>query len=73
LLIERDQPRVVQAWFQGMNPSLKTRRRRGAMSVPLDEYWAMVVADWDQTGTMRARWLSKTWRDDRVLYRPSRH
>ena len=23
LLIERDQPRVVQAWFQGMNPQLE--------------------------------------------------
>jgi hypothetical protein len=40
-----------------------------AMGVPLDEYWAMVVADWDQAGTMRARWLPKAWRDGRVLYR----
>lgn len=40
-----------------------------AMGVPLDEYWAMVVADWDEAGTMRARWLPKVWRDGRVIYR----
>ena len=40
-----------------------------AMGVPLDKYWAMVVADWDQAGTMRARWLPKAWRDGRVIYR----
>jgi hypothetical protein len=39
------------------------------MGVPLDEYWAMVVSDWDQAGTMRARWLPKVWRDGRVIYR----
>ena len=40
-----------------------------AMGVPLDEYWAMVVADWDQAATMRARWLPKVWRDGRAIYR----
>jgi len=29
----------------------------------------MVVAAWDQAGTMRARWLPKVWRDGRALYR----
>ncbi|TFB74134.1 hypothetical protein E3O06_07415 [Cryobacterium glaciale] len=40
-----------------------------AMGVPLDAYWTMVVADWDQAGTMRARWLPKVWRDGRAIYR----
>ena len=40
-----------------------------SMGVPLDEYWAMVVADWDQAATMRARWLPKVWRDGRAIYR----
>jgi hypothetical protein len=40
-----------------------------AMGIPLEEYWAMVVADWDQAGTMRARWLPKAWREGRALYR----
>ncbi|RJT91533.1 hypothetical protein D6T64_01705 [Cryobacterium melibiosiphilum] len=39
------------------------------MGIPLDQYWSMVVADWDQAGTMRARWLPRVWRDGRVLYR----
>jgi hypothetical protein len=29
----------------------------------------MVVADWVQAGTMRARWLPWVWRDGRALYR----
>ena len=40
-----------------------------AMGIPLDQYWSMVVADWDQAGTMRARWLPRVWRDGRALYR----
>jgi len=40
-----------------------------AMGVPLDDYWAMVVNDWDQAGTMRARWLPRAWRDGRTIYR----
>ncbi len=40
-----------------------------AMGIPLDRYWSMVVADWDQAGTMRARWLPRVWRDGRALYR----
>jgi hypothetical protein len=40
-----------------------------AMGIPLDEYWAMVVEDWDQAGTMRARWLPRAWRDGRTMYR----
>ncbi|TFD50706.1 hypothetical protein E3T43_17870 [Cryobacterium sp. Hh7] len=39
------------------------------MVVPFDEYWAMVVADWHQAGTMRARWLPKVWREVRAIYR----
>lgn len=39
-----------------------------AMGVPLDAYWAMVVEDWDQAGTMKARWLPRVWRDGRVIY-----
>lgn len=40
-----------------------------AMGISLDDYWAMVVADWDQAGTMRARWLPTVWRDGRAIYR----
>jgi hypothetical protein len=40
-----------------------------AMGIPLDDYWAMVVNDWDQAGTMRARWLPRAWRDGRTIYR----
>lgn len=40
-----------------------------AMGIPLEEYWAMVVDDWDQAGTMRARWLPRAWRDGRTVYR----
>ncbi|QNE48620.1 hypothetical protein F1C58_16295 (plasmid) [Glaciihabitans sp. INWT7] len=40
-----------------------------AMGIPLEQYWAMVVDDWDQAGTMRARWLPKAWREGRSLYR----
>ena len=40
-----------------------------AMGIPLEQYWAMVVDDWDQAGTMRARWLPKAWRDGRTIYR----
>jgi hypothetical protein len=39
-----------------------------AMGIPLDEFWRMVVADWDQQGTMRARWLPRVWRDGRIIY-----
>ena len=39
-----------------------------AMGIPLDEYWALVVADWEEAGTMRARWLPKVWRDGRAIY-----
>jgi hypothetical protein len=40
-----------------------------AMGIPLEQYWEMVVDDWDQAGTMRARWLPRAWRDGRALYR----
>ncbi|HEV7950320.1 MAG TPA: hypothetical protein VGP24_11195 [Glaciihabitans sp.] len=40
-----------------------------AMGVSLDEFWAQVVADWDEAGTMRARWLPKVWREGRAIYR----
>jgi len=40
-----------------------------AMGIPLEQYWDMVVDDWDQAGTMRARWLPRAWRDGRALYR----
>jgi hypothetical protein len=40
-----------------------------AMGIPLEQYWEMVVDDWDQAGTMRARWLPWAWRDGRALYR----
>jgi hypothetical protein len=40
-----------------------------AMGIPLDEYWALVVADWEDVGTMRARWLPKVWREGRAIYR----
>jgi hypothetical protein len=40
-----------------------------AVGIPLDEYWALVVADWEEAGTMRARWLPKAWRDGRAIYR----
>ncbi|MEC5150576.1 hypothetical protein [Cryobacterium sp. GrIS_2_6] len=40
-----------------------------AMGISLDDYWAMVVTDWDQGGTMRARWLPKAWREGRAIYR----
>lgn len=39
------------------------------MGVPLEEYWSMIVDDWDQAGTMRARWLPKAWRNGRTIYR----
>lgn len=42
-----------------------------AMGIPLEQYWAMVVEDWDQAGTMRARWLPRAWRDGRTIYRIS--
>jgi hypothetical protein len=40
-----------------------------AMGIALDDYWAMIVADWDHAGTMRARWLPRAWRDGRAIYR----
>ncbi|MFZ4892927.1 hypothetical protein ACL9RL_00595 [Plantibacter sp. Mn2098] len=40
-----------------------------SMGIPLDRYWAMIVDDWDQAGTMRARWLPRAWRDGRTVYR----
>ncbi|TFC63804.1 hypothetical protein [Cryobacterium sp. TMT2-4] len=40
-----------------------------AMGIPLEQYWNMVVADWDEAGTMRARWLPRAWRDGRAIYR----
>ncbi len=38
------------------------------MGVSLDDYWAMILADWDEAGTMRARWLPRVWRDGRIIY-----
>jgi hypothetical protein len=40
-----------------------------AMGIPLHEYWTMIIEDWDQAGTMRARWLPRAWREGRSLYR----
>lgn len=40
-----------------------------AMGISLEEYWVMIVDDWDQAGTMRARWLPRAWRDGRSIYR----
>lgn len=42
-----------------------------AMGIPLEGYWAMVVSDWDEAGTMRARWLPRAWREGRTIYRVS--
>ncbi len=39
-----------------------------AMGIPLDDFWLMIVNDWDQAGTMRARWLPKAWREGRAVY-----
>lgn len=38
------------------------------MGIPLDQYWTMVVADWDEAGTMKARWLPRAWREGRSIY-----
>ncbi len=39
------------------------------MGISLDNYWTMILADWDEAGTMRARWLPRVWRDGRMIYK----
>lgn len=39
-----------------------------AMGIPLATYWADIVREWDQAGTMRARWLPNVWRNGRTIY-----
>jgi hypothetical protein len=38
------------------------------MGVALDELWSKVVAEWDEAGNMKARWLPRAFREGRVLY-----
>ncbi|HEY5221592.1 MAG TPA: hypothetical protein VIJ18_00865 [Microbacteriaceae bacterium] len=38
------------------------------MGVPLDELWTKVVAEWDEAGNMKARWLPRAFRDGRAIF-----
>lgn len=39
-----------------------------AMSIPLDELWDQVVAEWDEDGKMNASWLPRAFREGRGIY-----
>lgn len=39
-----------------------------AMGMELEELWRDVVEEWDTSGTMKANWLPRTFREGRTLY-----
>ncbi|OSP07308.1 hypothetical protein B7W94_08410 [Microbacterium sp. LEMMJ01] len=39
-----------------------------AMGMSLDAYWADIVAEWDESGNMKASWLPRVFREGRALY-----
>lgn len=38
------------------------------MGITLDDLWRDIVTEWDEAGTMRARWLPRVFREGRELY-----
>ena len=39
-----------------------------AMGVTLDDLWRDVVDEWDEAGTMKARWLPRAFREGRSIF-----
>lgn len=39
-----------------------------AMGIELEELWRQVVADWDESGRMKATWLPRAFREGRMVY-----
>lgn len=38
-----------------------------SMGIPLDELWREIVAEWDQSGQMKASWLPRAFREGRMI------
>jgi hypothetical protein len=38
------------------------------LGIPLEELWKQVVAEWDEAGNMKARWLPRAFREGRAMY-----